>query len=101
MISFRKGAAPVMKSAASETSTASAPVAAISAAPVSSGKNWNPDNIINLEWWQTPDKFKRRAVDDLECDLINVIESLFSNNITESITHIICFQSGGADRIYQ
>lgn len=41
---------------------------------------WNPDQVVNLEWWQTPDKFKRRSVDELEIDLIN---------------------SGGADRVYQ
>ena len=35
--------------------------------------------VINLEWWQTPEKFKRRKVDDSEIDIIN---------------------SGGADRLY-
>ena len=25
-----------------------------------------------LDWWQTPDKFKRRFIDPKECDIINV-----------------------------
>ena len=25
-----------------------------------------------LEWWQTPSKYKRRGIDEKECDIINV-----------------------------
>ena len=45
-----------------------------------SKKGQAPAQIQNLDWWQTPLKFKRRDVDNLEVDVIN---------------------SGGADKLYQ
>ena len=68
MIKFRKGGlipkpAPIVIEATPKVAMASTP---------SSPAKWNPDQVINLEWWQTPDKFKRRSVDELEIDLINV-----------------------------
>lgn len=76
MIKFRKGSlvpkpAPNVIEATPKVAMASTP---------SAPAKWNPDQVVNLEWWQTPDKFKRRSVDELEIDLIN---------------------SGGADRVYQ
>ena len=26
----------------------------------------------SLEWWQLPDKYRRQAIDDLECEAINM-----------------------------
>jgi len=77
MIKFRKGGlitppAPVIPE------TVMAPVAAAPSAPTEPSK-WQSDKI-NLEWWQTPLKFKKRDVDILEIDQIN---------------------SGGADNLYQ
>ena len=55
------------------------PTIAVSAV-ASQPNKWNPENVVNLEWWQTPNKFKRRTVDDSEIDIIN---------------------SGGADQVYR
>ena len=78
MIKFRKGnlitqAAPVLPE------TTVAPVIAMPKATAETSK-WQSDQIHNLEWWQTPLKFKKRDVDILEIDQIN---------------------SGGADNLYQ
>ena len=54
------------------------PVAPVVATPQTPSKK--ADQIQNLDWWQTPLKFKRRDVDNLEVDVIN---------------------SGGADKLYQ
>jgi hypothetical protein len=55
-----------------------APVVAKPQTPAAPSKK--ADKIQNLDWWQTPLKFKRRDVDNLEVDVIN---------------------SGGADKLYQ
>ena len=60
MIKFRKGglitqAAPVLPE------TVMAPVVA-APQPASEPSKWQSDKIQNLEWWQTPLKFKRRDV---------------------------------------
>ena len=55
-----------------------APVVATPQVPAAPSKK--PNQIQNLDWWQTPLKFKRRDVDTLEADVIN---------------------SGGADKLYQ
>merc|ERR1712050_785216 len=65
-ISFRKGG--IIPKHAPEA----APIIAVQA-------TGSQPKVINLEWWQTPEKFKRRKVDDSEIDIIN---------------------SGGADRLY-
>ena len=50
-----------------------APVVATPQAPAApSKKGQAPAQIQNLDWWQTPLKFKRRDVDTLEIDSINV-----------------------------
>ena len=77
MIKFRKGghiiqAAPVIPE------TVMAPVVAAPPGATEPSK-WQSDKIQNLEWWQTPLKFKKRDVDILEIDQIN---------------------SGGADKLY-
>lgn len=78
MIKFRKGSL-IPKSAPVLPESTVAPAMPV-ANPASSGsKQWDPEQVVQLEWWQTPDKFKRRNLEELECDLIN---------------------SGGADRVY-
>ena len=69
MIKFRKGSLLPKSTPALPESTVAPTLS--SAAPTSSSPA-NAVNVINLEWWQTPEKFKRRTVDQLECDLINV-----------------------------
>merc|ERR1719510_434109 len=67
MIKFRKGSL-IAKPAVPE-STFTPVVAAMPVISTEPGK-WNPDQVVNLEWWQTPTKFKRRNVDDSEIDII-------------------------------
>ena len=31
-----------------------------------------PTATGSLEWWQLPDKYRRQAIDDLECEAINM-----------------------------
>ena len=69
MIKFRKGSL-IPKSTPALPESTVAPV--LSAAAPTSSSSAGTVNVINLEWWQTPEKFKRRTVDQLECDLINV-----------------------------
>ena len=70
MIKFRKGGI-LEKATQALNETTLAPAAAAAPAANSTGK-WQPEQVVNLEWWQTPVKYKRRDVDDLEIDLINV-----------------------------
>lgn len=49
-----------------------------SSVPINAGK-WKSVPVLH-EWWDTPVRFKRREVDELECDIIN---------------------GGGCDKIYQ
>ena len=70
MIKFRKGnlitqAAPVLPE------SIVAPVIAMPNTTADTSKGQS-DQVHNLEWWQTPLKYKRRDVDVLEIDLINV-----------------------------
>ena len=70
MIKFRKGNL-ITQAMPALPETVMAPVVATPMAPAASSKKWQSDQI-NLEWWQTPLKFKRRDVDTLEVDSINV-----------------------------
>ena len=76
MIKFRKGNL-IPKSAPVLPESTVAPAIPASANSSSPSTSWKSDQVVNLEWWQTPDKFKRRNVDELECDLINVIVFFF------------------------
>merc|ERR1712037_762658 len=78
MIKFRKGNL-ITQAMPALPETVLAPAVATPMAPAASSKKWQSDQI-NLEWWQTPLKYKRRDVDTLEVDSIN---------------------SGGADKLYQ
>ena len=70
MIKFRKGNL-ITQATPALPETVLAPAVATPMAPAASSKKWQSDQI-NLEWWQTPLKFKRRDVDTLEIDSINV-----------------------------
>ena len=85
MIKFKKGSL-IPKSAPVLPESTVAPVISASASPSSSSVQWKSDQVINLEWWQTPDKFKRRNVEELECDLINVT---FITNLFISISKYV------------
>ena len=81
LIKFRKGA-PL--TARIDVPVSSAPATAqpiVQAAPAASPAISEKIKSIAIahEWWDTPIKFKRRQVDDLEIDIIN---------------------SGGSDRLY-
>ena len=76
MIKFRKGS---MLPKPEPVIVEATPTIASVAAPSSQRHQWNPNESINLEWWQTPQKFKRRNVDDLEIDIINVSTNYFNN----------------------
>ena len=78
MIKFWKGGL-IIQAATVIPETVMAPVAAAPPAATEPSK-WQSDKIQNLEWWQTPLKFKKRDVDIVEIDQIN---------------------SGGADNLYQ
>ena len=69
MIKFRKGSLIPKSAPVLPESTVAPTISAAAPAPSSSA---NTVEVVNLEWWQTPEKFKRRTVDQLECDLINV-----------------------------
>ena len=70
MIKFRKGNL-ITQAMPALPETVLAPAVATPMAPAASSKKWQSDQI-NLEWWQTPLKYKRRDVDILEVDSINV-----------------------------
>ena len=74
MIKFRKGS---MLPKPEPIIVEATPTIASVAAPSSQPHQWIPNQSINLEWWQTPQKFKRRNVDDLEIDIINVRKFFF------------------------
>ena len=82
MIKFRKG---VIISPTNEAITASIPVASKTIAPAeptvtANEPTGNIKSSVQLhEWWETPFKFKRRQIDQLEIDVIN---------------------SGGSDKLY-
>ena len=70
MIKFRKGNL-ITQAMPALPETVLAPAVATPMAPAASSKKWQSDQI-NLEWWQTPLKYKRRDVDTLEVASINV-----------------------------
>ena len=70
MIKFRKGNL-ITQAMPALPETVLAPAVATPMAPAASSKKWQSEQI-NLEWWQTPLKYKRRDVDTLEVDSINV-----------------------------
>jgi len=83
LIRFRKGA-PILELSQDLAQTAELANKDIkeepieSSVPINAGK-WKSVPVLH-EWWDTPVRFKRREVDELECDIIN---------------------GGGCDKIYQ
>ena len=74
MIRFRKAGGPA---AAGSPQAAGGPATAASASPAKAagakaGNPWAPVTAANLEWWQTPEQYRKRDIDELECDIINV-----------------------------
>ena len=57
MIKFRKGGLSGAHAAAAPAASANSAQATVAEA---------------LDWWMTPEKFRRREIDDMECDIINV-----------------------------
>ena len=60
MIRFRKGGPDVSQSG-SAAQTA-----------MSGGSGADKSGASSLEWWQTPERFKRRLIDEKEIEIINV-----------------------------
>jgi len=87
LIKFRKGGLPQFQAAASapamqaaQAIPAAAEAAPAAAALAGSSNVWKATQMPVREWYDTPTRFKRRQVDDLEIDLIN---------------------GGGCDKLYQ
>ena len=106
MIRFRKGGL----ARATATAPATTPVipAASHGATVAAATakaDWSPKST-SVDWWQTPNKYRRRELDDIEIEAINVraatkrimnafaLCTIYSNNI-------FSFQMGGADQLYR
>ena len=81
MIRFRKGILPTHdnissqivelanKSSLTQSNTNNLELV-MSSTSIEQGK-WKSSPILH-EWWDTPTRFKRRQLDDKECDIINV-----------------------------
>jgi len=91
LIKFRKGslsqqhvaaaaATPVTPMSSTPSEAAAVHANPSAAAEASSSAGWKTTQFPVREWWDTPPKFKRREVDDLEIDIIN---------------------GGGCDQLYQ
>lgn len=63
LIHFRKAGEPLASPAAA---------AASQVLGAAKAEKANQVKAVSLEWWQTPDKFRKRLIDELECDIINV-----------------------------
>ena len=74
LIRFRKGGlahATPSASAAAPVSAAPSHMAASAASPAGSKVDWSPKST-SVDWWQTPNKYRRRELDDNEIEAINV-----------------------------
>ena len=58
-------------SAAAPVSAAPSHMAASAASPAGSKVDWSPKST-SVDWWQTPNKYRRRELDDKEIEAINV-----------------------------
>ena len=50
-------------------------------------EKWKSSPIL-YEWWDTPNRFKRRQLDDKECDIINVRFPLIFVKELEALLYI-------------
>lgn len=111
LIKFRKGGLPAAAAEAASSSHPSEaaeamppPLVSEAAAPLEAAAKkgaadqWAPVSV-SLEWWQTPDKYRRRAIDESECEIINVRK--FRGDLPLSpltLTFLPLFQMGGRDQ---
>lgn len=75
MIRFRKGGLPEARPAAGEPAPQVAHVISKppkSAQASSSTPDWTPIQVGPLEFWQLPSKFRKRDLDELEIEAINM-----------------------------
>ncbi|XP_059080846.1 uncharacterized protein LOC131878751 [Tigriopus californicus] len=75
MIRFRKGGLPEARPAASQPAPQVAHVVSKppkSAQGSSSTPDWTPVQVGPLEFWQLPSKFRKRDLDELEIEAINM-----------------------------
>ena len=76
MISFRKGGLPASRLAGAASSSVPSPSSQSAGAPsaAASGQSASANSAqsVSLEWWQTPNKYRKRAIDELEIEAINV-----------------------------
>lgn len=77
MIRFRKGALPIVENVLStqvdpktEAGNAQENEEELVFSSVPGSQQWKAAPIVH-EWWETPEKFKRRQLDEVECDIIN------------------------------
>ena len=83
LIKFRKAGMPgTLASPAAAPVSTPAPAAAVVAdiplaAAAATSSAFKTTQMPVREWWDTPSRFKRRQVDTLECDLINVRMSYY------------------------
>lgn len=72
MIRFRKGALAHATPSPSAAAPVTTHVAAASAAsPAGSKADWSPKST-SVDWWETPNRYRRRELDDIEIEAINV-----------------------------
>ena len=76
MIKFRKGNL-ITQAMPALPEIVLAPVVATPMAPAASSKKWQSDQI-NLEWWQTPLKYKRRDLDEAAMKVLSRKAILFA-----------------------
>ena len=83
LIRFRKGglshATPSASAAAPATATPTH-MAAPAASPAGSKADWSPKST-SVDWWQTPNKYRRRELDEIEIEAINVRTKGFRGKI--------------------
>lgn len=116
MIKFRKGGLPTMATpAAAPVSTpAPAPAFVTTEVPLTAAatSSFKATQMPVREWWDTPSRYKRRQVDESECDLINVSKwapfdrksKTFVNTLQIKLCNqcfFFSFQGGGCDKLYQ
>ena len=74
LIRFRKGGlshATPSASAAAPATASPTHMAASAASPAGSKVDWSPKST-SVDWWQTPNKYRRRELDEIEIEAINV-----------------------------
>ena len=82
LIRFRKGGlAHATPSASAPVTPAPSHMAASAASPAGSKTDWAPKST-SVDWWQTPNKYRRRELDDIEIEAINVRGKSFEGSMS-------------------